>query len=226
MTTTGNQLVAVGAFGTILTSPDGVTWTPRASGATHTLNAITWTGTQLVAVGNAAQSLTSPDGISWTAVVPPVAAYQEAFSVAWNGTVYVVGTNSVFISSNFPEAYISTDLTNWSFLPTLSGLFNYGLFWTGTQFIAVQNGGGIRTSDDGGTWTNRTSGSSAALRAVAWTGSQYVVVGDTGTVLTSLDSIGWTSRPSGTIQNLRGVAWSGANFVAVGDLGTILVSSP
>jgi hypothetical protein len=222
----GNQLVAVGAFGTILTSPDGVTWTPRTSGATHPLYAITWTGTQIVAVGNASHSLTSPDGITWTPIAPPYAFYSEALSIAWNGSYYYVGTNYVSNYVNYPSAFASSNLENWTGSAALDGVFNYGFLWTGTQFIVVQGGGGIKTSDDGSTWTNRPSGSSAALRAVAWSGSHYVVVGNTGTVLTSPDSTAWTPRTSGTTQNLRGVAWSGANFVAVGDLGAILVTSP
>src|SRR4051812_6792240 len=58
---TGAQLVAVGDSGTILTSPDGITWTNRSSGTDQGLSSITWTGTQLVAVGGLGTILTSPD---------------------------------------------------------------------------------------------------------------------------------------------------------------------
>jgi hypothetical protein len=59
----------------VLTSPDGVTWTPQSSGTTARLNAVTWTGGgRFVAVGDSGTILTSPDGFFWTPgfeFVPP-----------------------------------------------------------------------------------------------------------------------------------------------------------
>jgi hypothetical protein len=58
----------------VLTSPDGVTWTPQGSGTTARLNAVTWTGGRFVAVGDSGTILTSPDGFFWTPgfeFVPP-----------------------------------------------------------------------------------------------------------------------------------------------------------
>ncbi len=44
--------MAVGGGGTILTSPDGVTWTRRASGTTQHLHAVTYGNGLFVAVGS------------------------------------------------------------------------------------------------------------------------------------------------------------------------------
>jgi hypothetical protein len=41
----------VGSSGTILTSPDGITWTSRASGTTDYLFGIAWSGTKFAVVG-------------------------------------------------------------------------------------------------------------------------------------------------------------------------------
>src|SRR5258708_2690995 len=57
--------VAVGDAGTIVTSPDGTTWTARTSGASSALNGITWSGTQFLAVGDAGTVVTSATGIAW-----------------------------------------------------------------------------------------------------------------------------------------------------------------
>jgi hypothetical protein len=55
--TYGNGLfVAVGSYGTILTSPDGVSWTARASGTSNFLNGVTYANGLFVAVGEAAPS--------------------------------------------------------------------------------------------------------------------------------------------------------------------------
>jgi len=65
-----NMFVAVGGKGTILTSTDGYTWTPRISGTTADLMGVCY-GSDLctktfVAVGGKGTILTSPNGIDWT----------------------------------------------------------------------------------------------------------------------------------------------------------------
>jgi uncharacterized membrane protein len=65
--TYGNGLfVAVGDGGVILTSPDGVSWTRRASGTSEWLRGVTYGNGLFVAVGLGGTILTSPDGVSWT----------------------------------------------------------------------------------------------------------------------------------------------------------------
>ena len=54
----GNQYVAVGTAGTILTSPDGTQWTPRVSGTIEGLTAVAFGNNLYVAVGGAGTSLT------------------------------------------------------------------------------------------------------------------------------------------------------------------------
>jgi hypothetical protein len=44
------ELAAVGDDVKILTSPDSITWTPRASTTTANLNAVAWNGSRFVAV--------------------------------------------------------------------------------------------------------------------------------------------------------------------------------
>ena len=58
--------VAVREGGAILTSPDGVTWTRRASGG-NSLNGVAYGNNTLVAVGDRGTILTSTDGVNWTA---------------------------------------------------------------------------------------------------------------------------------------------------------------
>lgn len=64
----GSQFVAVGYAGTIVTSPDGHTWTTQTSGTSNDLSGVAWSGSrsEFVAVGKAGTILTSPDGSTWT----------------------------------------------------------------------------------------------------------------------------------------------------------------
>lgn len=56
--------VAVGANGTLVTSPDGLTWTTQNAIPTTSLNAVTF-GHQFVAVGDGGSIYTSIDGLAW-----------------------------------------------------------------------------------------------------------------------------------------------------------------
>jgi len=56
----GDNIVAVGEDGAILTSPDGVSWTARTSVTSNYLNGVTYGNGRFVAVGNFGTILTSP----------------------------------------------------------------------------------------------------------------------------------------------------------------------
>ena len=53
------------------------------------------------------------------------------------------------------------------------------------RLVAVGDAGTVVTSTTGEQWTARTSGVTAALRAVTWGGGIYVGVGANGTVILS-----------------------------------------
>ena len=61
-----NLFVAVGNSGTILTSPDGISWSPQFGGTLVNLNTILYGNGLFVAVGAQGTIITSPDGINWT----------------------------------------------------------------------------------------------------------------------------------------------------------------
>jgi len=61
------MFVSVGDPGTILTSPDGNSWTKRTSGISKYLYGVTYGNRLFVTVGESGTILTSSDGIfSWT----------------------------------------------------------------------------------------------------------------------------------------------------------------
>jgi hypothetical protein len=72
-----NTFVAVGANGTILTSPDGGTWTLRASLPTNSLYGAAYGNGTFVAVGYRGAILTSPDRVAWTQETTVETSYES-----------------------------------------------------------------------------------------------------------------------------------------------------
>jgi len=207
---TGTRFVAVGAAGTIMTSPDGTNWTPQSSGTGQNLNAVTWTGTQLVAVGTGT-ILTSPDGVTWTARTSGTAL--ALLAVTWTGSQLVaVGAAQTTLTS--PNGITWTPL----------GTLGYGndfscIAWSGTVYVACL---GIATSPDAINWT---ISSSQAPHGVVWTGTRFVVVTDAGLIYVLSAQGSNANYPySGSSTTLRAVAWSGSYFAAVGDSGKVSIA--
>lgn len=62
----GSQFIAVGSFGAVLTSLDGVAWTPRNSATGHDLYTVGLSGAQILAAGEDGLIIRSTDGNTWT----------------------------------------------------------------------------------------------------------------------------------------------------------------
>ncbi len=215
MTWTGTQFVAVGALGTVVTSPDGASWTLQNQASTTDLAGVAWSGGQLVAVGQAGTIVTSPDGVTWTS---------HSWGVPFD-LLDVVWANAQFVAVGYGgEILTSPDGATWTSRSSPTPYALAGVAWTGAQLVAVAQHGVIATSPDGAAWTLRSSGTSTNLASAAWTGARIVAVGDNGTVLTSPDGIAWSAQVSGTANQLLCVAWAGSRLVAVGALGTVVTS--
>jgi len=87
--------VAVGNEGALVTSDDGITWTPRASGTDERLRGVAYGNGRFVTVGYAGTVLTSRDGTVWKRRPRPTVArlMDLAFgnglfvAVGWQGTI-------------------------------------------------------------------------------------------------------------------------------------------
>jgi len=247
-----NTFVAVGYGGTILTSPDGITWTSQTSGTTNNLLGIAYGNNTFVAVGNSGTILTSPDGTTWTSRI-------LGTSINLRGIIYA---NNIFVACGASGALLtSPDGTTWTSRISGTTALLFSIAYGYGTFVAVGNYGTIITSPDGIAWTSRTPGTSPnhlysiaygnnifvavgfgvtltssdgsnwsssgngyALYGVIYVNNTFVAVGYGGTVLTSPNGTTWTPRTSGTTSDLEGIAYGNSTFVAVGDSGTILNS--
>ncbi len=63
--------IAVGANGTLLTSPDGVTWTPQNTHTNYALYQLAYGASTYVAVGDAGTVVFSTDAVNWVSETTP-----------------------------------------------------------------------------------------------------------------------------------------------------------
>jgi hypothetical protein len=178
-------------FGTILTSPDGVTWTPQKSGLTNQ-----WVNPPLefklteVGYGQGAFRIggygyftgrpgnyvafefTSSDGINWT------------WSQSTNSFIRLIYGNHQWIGTRGISILGSTDGKTWLTRATVPGHTLYGLTYDHGQFVAVGDDA-ILSSPDGWDWTVRSGSGGFGLRGVAYGQNRFVAVGNGGVILQS-----------------------------------------
>ena len=220
-----NEMVLVGASGTILTSQDGSTWTPVTSGTSATLRGIASNlPTIMVTVGDNGTVLTSANsGTTWTAATSGTT--QQLNGIVFAGSLFVaVGNAGTIVTSAGGTAWTAQNSG------TTQNLYAVAHDAEGSQdfFVAVGASGTVLTSSDGSTWTARTSGTSRDLHGVD---SGYInglpmlgAVGAAGTVVTSPDGVAWTPQSSGITANLNAVV-NVFQFTAAGDGGTVVTSN-
>ena len=211
--TSGNNLfVAVGQGGTIsnriITSSNGITWTPRTSPNENLWTSIVWGNNQFVAVsktGTSNRVMTSPDGITWTQKTTP--ADSNWTSVAFGNNIFVAVASSgtegrVMRSSDMGETWAvrAAALESW-----------ISVIWSSQLniFIAANNSATqnrIMTSPDGLTWTMRvTSGAIIDYSCLCNSPQLNIIVGGSNgaglsnlyyhnKISTSVNGINWTLR--------------------------------
>jgi len=134
----------------------------------------------------------------------------------------------LFSSSAQAEA-VSIGLGTWE---DCSPQYEYGqvrgiceITYFNGKYIAVGNGGIVRTTTDYKIWTYNTSCTTDYLMAVECNSDLMVSVGESGTIITFNNTNEWANRISNTTNTLKDVIYGNGVFVAVGMNGTILTSS-
>ena len=145
----GQQYLAGGDRGTILSSADGVKWTLRSSGTQISIYSFARSGTGYVAVGNDGVCV-SKDSITWT---------EPAKAPTWVPFTACVWTGSEFLACGLgldrnPTIYTSVDGTEWTLRDwTIKASLRAAATINGAVYVAGDSV--IAKSIDGGsTWTN------------------------------------------------------------------------
>jgi YD repeat-containing protein len=250
--TYGNgQFVAVGVGGTIVTSPDGVTWTQRSSGTTKDIYGVVFGNNLYVAVGAEGLVMTSSDAITWT--IQTSGTQAVLYTVAYGKGRYVAVGDGLLTS---------TDGINWNFkgfsntgeligssaqtgglqanffpfpFPSAATYHLAGVSFVNNQFLAVgyilqfdffgfTYYPKVMTSADGLTWVSRgAAGSNFGLSDGTYGNGTFVTVGGSGAVLSSIDGSSWGARYPVSL-GLNSVAFAEGLFVVVGESGIIMSS--
>jgi len=220
-----DQFVAVGYNDTILTSPDGGTWTNQTSGTTgKTFKKAIWDGNKYVVVGSDV-ILTSSNGTTWAQeTIDDTSTADEITSVTWNGSIFVAVGSDYFPLQGF--VWTSADGTNWTRVIQSFGRLD-DVAWGNGTFVATGAIGNSYTSADGLTWTSHSIGTSGYMTFVEWDGTQFVGGVPSGygeTLYTSPDGVTWTPLYTfAEIQFLNSITWDNSGkAVIVGFDGSIL----
>ena len=214
---------ASGFGNTIVTSPDGNTWTQRTSpDTTSTWRSITWGGGKFVAVADLGTNrvMTSTDGVNWTAATASEAS-------AWRSVTYSpsLGLFVAVATSGTNRVMTSPDGVTWTSRTAAEANSWTAVTWAPEKnlFVAVATDGANRvmTSPNGITWTPRAASAANTWRSVTWSAELdvFVAVADTGTnrVMYSSDGTSWTGMPSASDNGWAAVTWAPGEhaFVAV-----------
>jgi hypothetical protein len=203
----GTRFIAVGEKGTVLTSPDGQTWTPASLPSLENLSVIAVIGNLRMAAG--ASHFLSTNGVSWTEAEPTPRALS---GVTKGGSLFVaVGANGT----------IETSLEGVTWTRRSSGT-NEDLrqvrFLDG-RFMAVGNAGSVLLSSDGEHWQVRSTGTGIRLSDVAWNGTQFAVTGEQGGA-TSPDGLTWTPVSYQVAWGPMGLAAGASRWVGIHPYGS------
>lgn len=223
--TFGNGLfVAVGEFGTVLTSTDGATWAIQNSGTREELRGVGFGNGIFVAVGGGAASpviLTSRDARQWTRHQTPSGA-RGLYDVAYgNGRFVIVGEGArSLLSSSDGVTWTSANSAGYTFTDT----FEAAAFGQG-MFVVAGSGGAVLTSPDGRVWNRQVVDAGVRFLGLAESDRTFVAVGTLGAIFFSADGFNWSGGTSGTDRDLLAITYANNSFVAVGSSGVILTSS-
>jgi hypothetical protein len=230
--TYGNgQFVAVGDYGTIITSGDGYNWTNQTYGKFPGLCGVGYSAGTFAAVGVSGTILTSSNGVDWVQQISNTS--NTLWAVAGNPTFpadevvqfLAVGESGIVVTC--------TDISSWT-STTQGANALYGIKALGNDAFYVVGNGGTILYRTGTNWVSNPSGTTGPIYAVAARLGMYAAGGDLwdyygNWILYSYGS-GWAKQnfdgtgfwfPSAYFA-VRGMDFGSNRFIAVGDTGQTL----
>jgi len=233
-------MVAVGPFGLIVRSSDGVAWQAVVDTTFRLqLSEIIRTQDRFVAIGpNSTNGSifvgTSFDGRDWKWTYPAVTgAPYGVDAVAWNGSAFVAIARWRILTATDPSSWRTVHELGGAPAPYLSDLL-----WTGSQFFVtgtVWRGGGeddfegiVLGSPDGEHWNTAFAAPGLTFGGIGGSDGRLLLVGGSGEVLRSEDGSRWERVASSPLSwgASRCVAWGDGRFVVATGWPATFYTSP
>lgn len=214
--------VSVGNLATILNSEDGSDWETIKKGSSTIFNSICFSAELdlYVLVSNSGHIYTSSELENWTLAIK--------YTYALNKIIWIKEKHLFVAVGEYNITVISSDGINWEQVGGISsGLILYSVTYAKELGLIISCGsaGYIRTSEDGRTWTKRTTGTLTTFHDVLYSKKLGAVYSITDAVYKSTNGIDYSN-----IKNLNPAPKSFAYsenlglFVLVGDNGKIWTS--
>ena len=224
--TFGNgTFVAVSNSGTnrVMTSTDGITWTPRSVPASSWASVTYGNGVFVAVAGfGTDRIMTSPDGVTWTP--------RGSSTDSWAGITFGNNTFVAVAAMGTNRVMTSTDGITWTnrSVPT-GGIQGWSaVTWGNNKFVAISFTGfndRVMTSPDGVTWTYAQAIHNGNWSSIAYGNNLFVATASNSGmssdyVMTSSDGITWTPRTAAAAVSWASVVYGGGKFVAVASSGS------
>ncbi|MGA2661814.1 MAG: hypothetical protein ABSH34_30405 [Verrucomicrobiota bacterium] len=210
--------LAVGNYGTILSSPDGYAWSVELAPLSLSNSVLLGVGgsTNLqLAVGTQGTVLWATNAYLWSLLTVPTTNDLEG--VFFDGTQFILcGDNGTILTS--------TNLTTWTEASTPTAAFLTSITLFPDRMVVVGDKGTILTSTNRIDWTLTTPLTTNWLSQVGCLNGALVAVGNNGTILTSYDATNWVARDSGATNWLNAVDYLAGTWFVAGNQGTVLGS--
>jgi len=234
---TGEAMDESGTPYALLVSTDGINWSRTTVNSGNTAvgnaNGLVFGFGKFVTVENGGNTRSS-NGLYSTNVAPvPVFTSNPATGVARQLVSFRASAtdadNDTLVYAWDLGSQI-TILDGSSIVPT----FVFGGSYTVTLRVSDGRGGlatltqTINVSDPARTFTQRTSGTTSSLNAIAANSTTVVAAGDGGVIRSSTDGVTWTTRSVtefATNMYFRALTWDGGKFILVGEDYNFTVSA-
>lgn len=222
----GDQIAAVGHFGSIVVSQDGgANWSAPATGTDQPLYAVAFDPKGGIwAAGRAGIVLHSPDGVRVSRMVTPFDRHYFGIVAPGEGRVRVIGDFGLQLASE-------DNGQSWRCVPREEDVILGRINAAGADFVAVGEFATIERLPGGD-----LPGRASVVRGVpeefylfdAWfdeAGETGLAVGLGGVVVRSEDGgANWQRIESGLQSDLYGIGGDGDRVVVVGEGGTVAIS--
>jgi photosystem II stability/assembly factor-like uncharacterized protein len=220
----GNKTyVAVGVYGSIMSSKDGRTWKDHSvdtNNTGHFRDVVYGQGT-FVTVGTEGWFCTSSDGETWS----------EPAQITGNPYLKKIAYgNNIFVASEsvHGDVYTSSDGSNWNCHEVEAFESGFTDMIYTDQFIGVDLDGIITYSENGIDWTTTVSDSHDDFYDIAYGNGQYMITGNRGMypfskVSTNLTE--WVNTDDQPATYISALVFGKGRFVAVGQYEFIMSSA-